>query len=124
MQDASERDTAGRDRVTMPRSRSAATRVFAYLVMIGWHVLVVIVYFVLLERQPRTRVNYGPSRQEDMGLLGIPGALVLVGTLLTGVTLLQELLAESRINSAIVLGTAAALPTLVFAAVAVGPYLR
>ncbi|WP_416900980.1 hypothetical protein [Micromonospora echinospora] len=124
MQDASERDAAGRDRVTMPRSRSAATRIVAYLVMLGWHVLVIIAYFVLLDRQPRTRVNYGFSRQEDMGFLGIPGALVLLGTLLTGVTLLQELLTESRINSTIVLGTAAALPTLVFAAVAVGPFLR
>ncbi|GLY24102.1 hypothetical protein [Micromonospora sp. NBRC 101691] len=123
MRNVGEGDTSDRDRVTMPRSRSAATRVLAYLVMLGWHVLVIIAYFVLLDRQSGMRVNYGNSPREDMLIFGFYGALALLVTLLVGLTLLRELLAESRINSTIVLGTAAASPTLLFVAVAAGPVL-
>jgi DMSO/TMAO reductase YedYZ heme-binding membrane subunit len=124
VRNAGEGDTADRDPVTLPRSRSAANRVFAYLVMLGWHGLVIIAYFVLLDRQSGMRVNYGNSPREDMLIFGFYGALILLVTLLAGLTLLRDLLEESRINSAIVLGTAAASPTLLFVAVAAGPVLR
>ncbi|WP_416904300.1 hypothetical protein [Micromonospora echinospora] len=122
MRNVGEGDTSDRDRVTMPRSRSAATRVLAHLVMLGWHVLVIIAYFVLLDRQSSMRVHYDSSPREDMLIFGFYGALVLLVTLLVGLALLRELLAESRINSTIVLGTAAA-PTLLFVAMAAGPVL-
>ncbi|MEU4779974.1 hypothetical protein [Micromonospora sp. NPDC023633] len=125
MRSADERDTAARGPVRPPRSRSAGNRTFAYLVMLGWHGLVIIAYFVLLDRQSGMRVSYGNSPWEDMLIFGVTvGAPVLLGTLLAGLILLRRLLTRSRINSAIALGTAAASPTLLFVAAAAGPVLR
>ncbi len=123
--DAGARDTADRGLVTPTRSRSAANRFFAYLVMLGWHGLVIIAYFVLLEQLSGVRESGGNSPQEDMLILGVyVGAPALLCTLLVGLILLRRLLARSRISSAIVLGTAAASPTLLFVAAVAGPVLR
>ncbi|MEU9509864.1 hypothetical protein AB0D32_26700 [Micromonospora sp. NPDC048170] len=112
MPNAGDRDTAHRVPVS------------AYVVMLGWHGLVIVAYFLLLDRQSHTRVNYDHSPWEEMWIFGVTvGAPVLLGTLLTGVILLRRLLARSRING-IVLGTAAASPMLLFVAVAAGPFLR
>jgi hypothetical protein len=122
---AGERDTADRDPVTPPRNRSAANRVLAYLVLLGWHGLVIIAYLVLLDRKrSEPRVGYGYSPWEEMLILGAHGAPILLCTLAAGLTLLWDSLTQSRINSAIVLGTAAALPTLLLVAVAAGLVLR
>ncbi|WP_405105486.1 hypothetical protein OG559_18760 [Micromonospora sp. NBC_01405] len=111
--------------MTPPRSRSAANRFLAYLVVLGWHGLVIIAYFVLLYQQSGMRESWGNSPQEDMLIFGVSvGAPVLLGTLLGGLVLLRRLLARSRINSAVVLGTAAASPTLLFVAAVAGPALR
>lgn len=126
MRNAGERDTADRgDPAAPPMSRPAANHIFAYLVMLGWHGLVIIAYFILLDRQSGMRVNYGNSPQEDMMIFGVyVGAPVLLCTLVLGLILLGRLLERSRINSAVVLGTAAASPTLLFVTAAAGPILR
>ncbi|XTZ14266.1 hypothetical protein ACQSSU_22580 [Micromonospora echinospora] len=87
--------------------------------MLDWHVLVIIAYFAVLDRQSGLRVSYDSSPREAMAIFGVYiGAPTLLCTLLVGLILLQRLLANSRINSAIVLGTAAASPTLLSAAAA------
>ncbi|MFF3868923.1 hypothetical protein [Micromonospora sp. NPDC001898] len=71
----------------------------AFTVMLGWHALVIIAYFVILGRQSTLRVRYDNSPFEDMLILGANTAPVL-------------------------LGTAAASPTLLFVAAVAGPALR
>ncbi|WDZ84545.1 hypothetical protein [Micromonospora cathayae] len=125
MWNAGERDTADRSPAAPPGSRSAANRIFAYLVLLAWHGLVVVGFLVLVDRQSGMRVNHGNSPQEDMWIFGVTiGAPVLFGTLLVGLTLLKKLLTSSRITSGIVLGTVAAAPALLFVAVAAVPVLR
>ncbi len=121
--DTGERAIADRSRVTPPGGRSATNRFFAHLVMLGWHGLVIATYFTLLDRQSGGRKSWGNSPQEDMLNFGVyVGAPALLGTLLAGLILLRRL-PRSRISSAIVLGTAAASPTLLFVAAVAGPVL-
>lgn len=126
MRSVGERDAAAGRPVAPPGNRSVTNRVLAYLVLLGWHGLVIIAYFVLLDRKrSEERVGYGYSPWEETWIFGVTiGAPVLLCTLLTGVSLLREFLPESRIGSAIVLGTAAASPMFLFVAVAAGPVLR
>ncbi|PSK67602.1 hypothetical protein B0E53_00412 [Micromonospora sp. MH33] len=125
--DAGERDTADRVPVTPNRSRSAANYSFACLVLLSWHGLVIIAYFVLLDQQSGIRESWGNSPQEGMLTFGVyvvaPGLLV---TLLVGLILILRSLARSRISSAVVLGTVAASPMLLFVAAVAGlwPGLR
>lgn len=92
--------------------------------MLGWHALVIIVYFVILARQSTLRVRYDNSPFEDMLILGADTAPVLLGTLLAGLFLLRGLLAGRRISSAVVLGTAAASPTFLLVVAATVMHLR
>lgn len=121
MLDDSAHDIAGRGVLTPPRSRSAVNRSSAYLVMLGWHGLVIFGYFVLLSQQSGLRVSHGNSPWEDMWIFGVyVGAPAVLGALLVGLVILRRLLARTRIRSAIVLGTAAASPILVFVAAVAG----
>ncbi|WP_146167557.1 hypothetical protein [Micromonospora sp. MH33] len=87
----------------------------------------IIAYFVLLDQQSGIRESWGNSPQEGMLTFGVyvvaPGLLV---TLLVGLILILRSLARSRISSAVVLGTVAASPMLLFVAAVAGlwPGLR
>ncbi|WP_320065539.1 hypothetical protein [Micromonospora sp. RTGN7] len=97
----------------------------AHTVMLGWHGLLIVGFFVILGRQSGLRgPSYGNSPQEDMLILGVGIAPVGIGTLLAGLVLLRWLLAWGRIGSMFLLGTAAASPTFLLVAVAAGMHLR
>ncbi|MFB6394216.1 hypothetical protein [Polymorphospora lycopeni] len=97
----------------------------AYLVMLGWHGLMVVAYLVLVYQVSGTGELGDNSPREDMLVFGAYViAPALVATLLVGLLLLRWLPARSRTSSAVVLGTAAASPALLLAAAVAGLVLR
>ncbi|MFG1888108.1 hypothetical protein ACGFIR_09595 [Micromonospora sp. NPDC049051] len=61
----------------------------ASLVLLGWHLLVIVAYIVVLSRQSRERVHYVDSLWDRMLVFGINvGAPWLLVTLIAGLILL------------------------------------
>lgn len=117
-------ETGGQDPATPPGKRSAGHRFPAYLVLLGWHGLVVLGYAVLLVGLPGVGENDDNSPREDLLIFGATvGAPMLLGTLLVGLILLL-ILTRSRISSALVLGTVAATPMLLAVAMFAGVLFR
>lgn len=94
--------------------------VAAYLVLLCWHGVVIVVFLAVVDRQSGLREgSSGSSPQEEMMLLGagtVPGFLC---TLLVGAFVLWGLLEMSRVRSAVLLGTAATWPTFLLVAAAI-----
>ncbi|SBT40766.1 hypothetical protein [Micromonospora auratinigra] len=89
----------------------------AFLVLFGWHLMVITAYIVVLNQQSHERVRYDDSPWDKMMIFGVTvGAPLLLVTLITGLILLWLFPIFPRkwgkIGWPVIRGTLAATPLL------------